>query len=100
MSLTTRSIFSFSATLKACVGLSAVSTCQPSAQKISRSSSHESRSSSTTRICFIDSPVQAHVPRQRPPRHSVSPRKSDESEFLSRAHFQLQLFLHAQKRFD
>src|SRR6185436_5825208 len=55
MSLTTRSIFSFSATLKACVGLIAVSTCQPSAQKISRSSSHESRSSSTTRMCFIKS---------------------------------------------
>src|SRR5690349_23939218 len=55
MSLTTRSIFSFSARLNACVGLSAVSTCQPSAQKISRSSSHESRSSSTTRMCFIES---------------------------------------------
>src|SRR3954451_17572875 len=55
MALTTRSIFSFSATLKACVGLIAVSTCQPSAQKISRSSSHESRSSSTTKMCFIKS---------------------------------------------
>src|SRR3569832_29396 len=55
MSLTTRSIFSFSARLKACVGLSAVSTYQPSAQNISRSSSHESRSSSTTRMCFIES---------------------------------------------
>src|SRR6185503_17533557 len=98
MSLTIRSIFSFSAKLKACVGLSAVSTCQPSAQKISRSSSHESRSSSTTRIRFIYShqtPAHPHDHLQLQARHSVSPRRSDESECLFPGRFQLRRDLHA-----